>query len=256
MKHYSGLEIRQIFHIEFLRAFSRKFKPQLYALKGGVNLRLFFKSIRYSEDMDMDVKNIDKITLRDSVMKIIASAQLRNELRPFGIRDIRVPDMAKAKQTDTTQRFKVHLLTDSNEDLFSKIEFSRRGMSGGRAVEHVPEGILREYRVSPFLTSHYDAETAVRQKIGALADRSVVQARDIFDLHVLSTQCANSAGAVKAPESTVKKACENLFSVEFRQFRDTVLAYLEPEDRAAYDNPGAWDEIKLKVNEMICLRHQ
>ena len=44
--------------------------------------------------------------------------------------------------------------------------------------------------------------------------------------------------------------------MEFRQFRDTVLAYLTPEDRAAYENPGVWDEIKLKVNELICKKHQ
>ena len=83
MKHFNGLQIRQIFHIEFLRVFARKFKPQFYALKGGVNLRLFFRSVRYSEDMDIDVVTIDKITLRDSVMKMLTSAPLGNEMQSF-----------------------------------------------------------------------------------------------------------------------------------------------------------------------------
>ena len=50
----------------------------------------------------------------------------------------------------------------------------------------------------------------------------------------------------------LKIAGENIFSVDFRQFRDTVLSYLTEEDRAMYDNPGIWDEIKLKVHEFIC----
>jgi hypothetical protein len=44
--------------------------------------------------------------------------------------------------------------------------------------------------------------------------------------------------------------------VEFRQFRDTVLAYLAGEDREPYDSPEIWDEIKLKVNELICQKHR
>jgi hypothetical protein len=203
--------------------------------------------------MDIDVVTIDKITLRDSVMKMLTSAPLGNEMQSFGVQGIRVPDISKAKQTDTTQRFKIHLISGANEDLFTKIEFSRRGMQGGQVAEHVPDAILREYKVSPFMTSHYGAETAMAQKIGALAGRSVVQARDIFDIHILSTQCPANT---KIPENIAKKACENLFSVEFRQFRDTVLAYLTDEDRAAYDSPEIWDEIKLKVNEMICQNRQ
>ena len=50
--YYTNLQIREIFHIAFLRQFAKKFKPSFYALKGGVNMRLYFKSPRYSEDMD------------------------------------------------------------------------------------------------------------------------------------------------------------------------------------------------------------
>ena len=45
---YTLLQIREVFHMEFLRVLGKKIKPSYYALKGGVNLRLFFHSIRYS----------------------------------------------------------------------------------------------------------------------------------------------------------------------------------------------------------------
>ncbi|OGS43484.1 MAG: hypothetical protein A2539_02435 [Elusimicrobia bacterium RIFOXYD2_FULL_34_15] len=250
--YYNGLQIREIFHIEFLRAFARKFKPVFYSLKGGVNMRLFFRSVRYSEDMDMDVNTIDIVTLRDTVMKIITSISFINELKSFGIGEIRPPDIKKAKQTNTTQRFKIHIITHSNEDLFTKVEFSRRGTYGKSVAESIPDSILRPYRVSPLIINHYDINTAVAQKINALAGRSIVQARDIFDIYMLSTQYnVQNDGKIKVEAKILKTATENIFSVGFQQFRDTVLSYLTEEDRAMYNNSDYWDEIKLKVNEFI-----
>ena len=57
-KIYTSLQVREVFHLEFLRWFSRKMEADSYCLKGGVNLRLFLKSIRYSEDMDIDIAGL------------------------------------------------------------------------------------------------------------------------------------------------------------------------------------------------------
>ena len=124
---YNQLQTREIFHLEFLRWFGRKAKGEYYALKGGSNLRFFFNSLRYSEDMDIDVQGIKKYTLLDITADILKSLDFANTLKPFGIERVVPPNIAKAKQTETTQRFKVHLVTYSGEDLFTKIEFSRRG---------------------------------------------------------------------------------------------------------------------------------
>ena len=45
-KIYTPLKMREVFHLEFLRYFARKLEADHYVLKGGVNLRFFFKSIR------------------------------------------------------------------------------------------------------------------------------------------------------------------------------------------------------------------
>jgi len=55
---YNQLQLREIFHLEFLRWLGRKLKPKNYCLKGGANLRFYFNSFRYSEDMDIDAQRL------------------------------------------------------------------------------------------------------------------------------------------------------------------------------------------------------
>ena len=252
MDIYNSLQMREVFHIEFLRQLGRKVKSENYAVKGGVNLRLFFKSFRYSEDMDLDASGIRSFQLKEAVMSILASRAFRDNLRPFGVTDITPPDIVKAKQTETTQRFKVHIFSSSGEDLFTKIEFSRRGFTGDIIVSAPDGAVLRAYKLPPILVPHYDGHSAVVQKLSALAGRASVQARDIFDLYILSSQCAASykrVGGIRA--DMLSKARDRVFEVEFEQFSDTVVSYLSVEDQELYNRPKSWEEIRLKTVSFI-----
>lgn len=250
---YTHLQLRELFHIEFLRMLGRKLKAKNYAVKGGVNMRLFFKSARYSEDMDLDVAGIGVAELKELVMKILQAHSFRESFYPFGIKDIVPPDMKVAKQTQTTQRFKIHLITTAGEGLFTKIEFSRRGFAGKVIVETAPVVILRNYRLSPLIIPHYDASSAALQKVNALASRSAVQARDIFDLYVLSPQVEYDALKQLKPggPALFSRAHERLFEVSFDMFKDSVVSYLSEEDQNTYNNAPVWDEIKLKAANFI-----
>ncbi len=249
---YNSLQLREIFHLEFLRWFGRKAKAQCYALKGGSNLRFFFNSIRYSEDMDLDDEEIKKAVLADTVMNILENASFKDSIKPFGIERVVFPDMAKAKQTDTTQRFKIHLLTFAGDDLFTKIEFSRRGFGCKEIVQPVGDTVLRPYKLSPLIVPHYDIHSAITQKIGALALRAVVQARDIFDLYILAPQYEhNKRKSLDISKDRIEAAGKNIFTVTYGQFKDTVAAYLLPDDQAVYANKTLWDEIVLKTANFI-----
>ncbi|MBI3998999.1 MAG: nucleotidyl transferase AbiEii/AbiGii toxin family protein, partial [Candidatus Omnitrophica bacterium] len=79
------LQIREVFHLEFLRWFGRKLEADRYVLKGGVNLRLFFKSIRYSEDMDIDLTGVRVEKVKKTVMEILGARGLTDSLKSFGI---------------------------------------------------------------------------------------------------------------------------------------------------------------------------
>jgi predicted nucleotidyltransferase component of viral defense system len=247
---YNQLRLRELFHLEFLRWFGRKVKVEHYALKGGSNIRFFFQSFRYSEDMDLDARIIGVKDLQDIVMGILNAGSFKANLKPFGIEKLIPPDISKAKQTHTTQRFKIHLLTSSGEDLSTKIEFSRRGFNGHATVEPVSDKVLRQYKIMPLLVSHYDAVSAIKQKITALARRNITQARDIFDLYILYSQVDWAVACrklSKTDKETLKDASQNLFEVGFNQFRDLVISYLAEEDRKVYNSENTWDEIKLRV---------
>lgn len=250
---YNSLQQREIFHLEFLRWFGRKIDARYYALKGGVNMRFFFGSIRYSEDMDLDLSEVRVDILQELVIKILSSKDFVSNLNYYGIRAISIPDMTKAKQTEKTQRFKVHLLTFSGEDLFTKIEFSPWGLDSGIAVNAIPDSILRDYRLIPLIVPHYSAQTAVIQKIEALASRPSVQARDIFDLYILSPKIIIQEinKEIIPKRDKLAKANENLFSVTFEQFRDSVVLFLSPDDQKSYSSSDFWDEIKLKAASLL-----
>lgn len=249
---YSPLQIREIFHLEFLKWFGRKVKPGQYAIKGGANMRFFFNSFRYSEDMDLDIRGVSIGALKAAVIGILEAGSFKASLKPFGIGDVVGPDMTKAKQTETTQRFKAHLLTLSGEDLFTKLEFSRRGFKGEIIVQPVSDIILRLYKLAPLLVPHYDSSATIIQKIIALATRAAIQARDVFDIYILSSQYKPSkVRAINIQTSKLKKACENIFEISFEQFRDTVISYLSLEDQGLYNSESSWDEIKLKTANFI-----
>ncbi|OIO35410.1 MAG: hypothetical protein AUJ74_06635 [Candidatus Omnitrophica bacterium CG1_02_44_16] len=249
---HDPLQSREVFHLEFLRRFGRNTKADNYALKGGVNLRFFFGSLRYSEDMDLDVKGIRVDVLRDIVMGILEARSFQDTLKPWGIEKVTPPNIQKAKQTETTQRFKIHLLMTGEQDLFTKIEFSRRGLKEKAALQPVSDVILRAYKMSPLLVPHYAIDAAIAQKVAALATRSALQARDIFDLYILSSQVGEDELSLKlATAALLVKAHERVFKVSFEQFRDTVVSYLAPEDQRVYATPDTWDEVKLKVSGFI-----
>jgi len=247
------VQMREIFHLVFLRALVRSVPLSTFALKGGVNLRFFFGSIRYSEDMDIDVSGLAVHVLREKVMKVLKSSGVADTLRTFGVEDLRLPDMARAKQTETVQRFKIGLLTSAGEDLASKIDFSRCGLDEGIRAESISADVLAAYRMPPIIIPHYVARSAALQKARALFSRSQPQARDIFDLYLLSSQpevLEADLGQGLAP-STVRRARDTIYSLGYQQYRDTVVSYLGPEDRMAYNSPQIWDEIRLRVLAMF-----
>src|SRR5437867_10646139 len=96
----------ELFHLLFIEQLSQKLDKRLYALKGGCNLRFFLGSIRYSQDIDLDVKTVRLATLQKTVNTILESPALETMLRT---RSLEIAQMSEPKQTETTQRWKVQL---------------------------------------------------------------------------------------------------------------------------------------------------
>src|SRR5437868_2985217 len=102
----------ELFHLLFIRAlFSGLGDKSLIAIKGGINLRFFFQSVRFSEDLDLDVATMGKETLMKRVDGLLKSPSL---LAPLSARGIVLGDVTKPKQTDTVQRWKLSVRSSSS----------------------------------------------------------------------------------------------------------------------------------------------
>src|SRR5471030_2169288 len=100
MKIYNPRQCVELFHLLFLSQLGRKLDKKLYALKGGCNMRFYFNSIRYSEDMDIDIQIVNKDTLYKNVNQIFNSTSFKYILQTY---DIGILNTSAPKQTATTQ---------------------------------------------------------------------------------------------------------------------------------------------------------
>jgi len=242
---WSDRQTIEIFHLLFLRAFGARVDKALFALKGGCNLRFFLKSIRYSEDLDLDIHTMSVGTLRNNVSRLLDAPAFAQVLRAQGIELVRT---SLPKQTETTQRWKLTLRsTESGAEVPTKIEFSRRGLDGEKAVEPVDAEIIRTYRLYPVIVQHYAIHTAFAQKVSALALRGQVQSRDVFDLK----QLLDAGGAGQPLPATaganLAAAIDNALAVDYDAFAGQVLAYLEPEYQEHYGNRTVWIALQEQV---------
>jgi len=250
MKLYSPKASTELFHLVLLDLLGRKVDKRHYALKGGGNLRFFFQSIRYSEDMDLDVSAaLTKDKLQDVMSRILESKTIEQIL---DVKGICIQEKSSPKQTDTTQRWKFKItVPGSSVSLRTKIEFSRRGMKTGLSFDPIDTDLIRTYELQPILASHYQREEAYAQKVIALATRRQIQARDVFDLHLLLTSGVDPAAAYNKTVKYIDKARDNAWTMSYDMFKSQVLSYLHPEYQAQYSSPELWDDIILTVVEAL-----
>jgi predicted nucleotidyltransferase component of viral defense system len=252
---YSQRQLREAFHFCYLERLLKLADGSLFVLKGGVNLRFFFRSPRYSEDMDLDVVAGNVATLKKSGYKVLEDAALRRTLRTYGIVDVEVNDPDKAKHTATTQRFRVQLVTAGGERLPSTVEFSRRApaFAGGREVAQIDSEVARRYQRLAFRCQHYDGTAAVVQKVLALAGRPVTQARDVFDLDVLQRGGHTQNLALGTLVSAEKRAtaAANTRALDFDDFAGQVLEFLDDEHRRELDTVAAWRAMVGQVEALL-----
>ena len=252
---FSDTKIREVFHFCFLNRLLKLSDPSIYVLKGGVNLRFFFNSPRYSEDMDIDVLAGSVETLKKNGYKILEDAAFRRSLRLFDIDDIEINDPGKAKHTDTTQRFRFALITPAGHRLPTKVEFSRRKRDDNDhfVTELIDAEVAREYRKLAFRCQHYNGSAAIVQKVHALAGRAVTQARDLFDLAILFRGGHAPSAPFKEliPERILAQAIDCLLGLSWDDYRGQVVEFLEADSRDEYGDKQSWESLQTSVLETL-----
>jgi len=239
----------EVFHLTMLDYIGRKLDKKKWALKGGCNLRFFFRSPRYSDDMDLDVQDIPVVSLREKINSIMSGRPFKTILE---VRGIVVEHVTEHKQTETTQRWKFGLMVPGLAlPVPTKLEFSRRGLESGSVFEPVSPEIVRIYELPPLMINHYPAPIAWRQKISAILSRTTSQARDIFDLHLLLEAGLVSPTLTKDSKPDIAQIKENVLAVDFGQFKSQVISYLEPDLQPQYDSEETWDAMRWRIIEAL-----
>ena len=243
---------REIFHLLFLERLLKIADPRAFVLKGGINLRFFFGSPRYSEDMDLDVLAGAVGTLRKNGYRILQDPAFARALATYGIDEVIVGDPAKAKHTATTQRFRARLVTAGGESLPTKVEFSRQGATGESVMGTTDPAIAQRYRRLSFPCMHYSAAAACRQKMLALATRRQPQARDAFDLHTLwlgGHAKPGLAGLLTLAER--EQAARTVLGFTYADYAGQVLDYLEPAERDRFAGEERWAEVVARAFALV-----
>ena len=221
--------------------------PARYVLKGGANLRYFFASERYSEDIDLDLIRPVPWSLEDQVDAALNSPALRGLL---SIGDLILAEYTSAKQTETTHRWKIGIQARGGSALVrSKVEFSNRDGEGDYTLAPLPDAVVAPYALRPPSVQHYDTASATMQKVAALAGRPQTQARDVFDLELLLRRQPLVKGSLDA--ALLEAAVERALEQDYAAFRDQVLPFLESDAAELVASPGAWEQIQTFVSDRL-----
>jgi predicted nucleotidyltransferase component of viral defense system len=256
----SPLALREGFHVVLLRALAERLQGRDWVLKGGTNLRLYFGSIRFSEDIDLDVGKDVAGAMQRAIPATLADGDVQRRLQALGILQASLIGGRSRKSTDTTLRYKIELVGRGDIRPPTKIDVSYRDRCAGdeHAVSPANDSAVREYLRPddpPLLLPSYTRAAAIRQKINALASRTDVQARDVFDLFVLGdgTLRGIDTGFLRRwlDDATLRNARGRALEISHAEYSDTVLAYLDPAQREQLQDEDTWIVRQLFVGDLI-----
>lgn len=159
--------------------------------------------------------------------------------------------VTSAKQTETTQRWKLQIRVDvSPQAIPTKIEFSQRQFNPDLVLEAVDAELINRYRLYAVFTQHYTPAVALLHKVEALALRNQTQARDLFDLKLLLDMNARPPAGDDL-NRILPAAVENAIGIGYDDFAGQVLAYLEPEYQDRYRSRKVWESVQADVVEAL-----
>ena len=253
----------ELFHFLFLAVLPPANKG-FAILKGGGNLRFFFRSPRYSQDLDFDVPYASPESVQSTMTRALKSPPLLDGLRAHRVQ---IAEQSLDKQTDVTQRWRIALELRLEtpgavqQPARTKIEFSHRpellDYQNDRQIDYVRDDIAARYSRRPPLALHYSATAAILQKLRALTERNIVQSRDVWDLEMLFREHPSNLvnerldAGVFGDEAQRKRVLNDaialIYELDFSAYQRQVVAFLDDGYADQYDQPSTWDHIQISV---------
>lgn len=246
---HAAARVIEAFQAAFLEVATATLPVAEYAVKGGVNLRFFFGSVRSSKDMDFDYVGERFQSWEDRVNALFDGRALERLLR---LRGIRITALNRVKkQTDVTRRWTLRLASETVQDANSKVEFSAREAGRGERQERetatVDAELGRVLGMGRVALQHYRPPAAIAQKVAALRQRTHTEPRDVFDLDHLIRTFPSALGEAELDPDSIEAAVARAQALTFDEYRGTVVPYLEEELWAVVGSAEAWEAMRTRV---------
>lgn len=247
------IEIAEGFHIAFLQALATRANPAAWALKGGGNLRFFYASERFSEDIDLDTFDIEPWAFQERVDQTLASELMKRTLGTLGL-SIDYVNPKERSQTKSKWVLGLQHLSET-EPVYTQIEVSHREYPYRDFVnvEPVTQGAVARYAAALRRPTfgHYTPRAAIPQKVDALWGRDVRQPRDVFDLDLLFRIAPDAVSRGDVNEADLRAAITRLFEIGYDEYRAKVLSFIEPDSLPLYEAVEVWEGMQMTVAERL-----
>jgi hypothetical protein len=244
----AGEAIEQ-FQLAFVEVAAVRLPIADFVVKGGANMRFYFRSPRRSRDIDFNYVGRRFENFAGRVDEVLESRALGELLRQH---EVTLVNPRRHKQTETTRAWKLSLLTDSAEDADSKIEFSAREESvDDFELRPVDPEFARRLGGRSVPINRYGPIAMVTQKVDALRHRSETQPRDVFDLDLLFRTNLDALGQAPLEQRALEEAIERARALTYQEYRTTVVEYLEEEIVDVLGTESAWNDMLRHVVERL-----
>ena len=247
------VQVAESFHLAFLQALSTRANLTAWALKGGGNLRFFYPSDRFSEDIDLDTFDIEPWAFQERVDQTLASDLLK---RTLGILGSRIEHVNPEERSETKSKWVIGIRHPSEtEPVYTQIEVSHRAYPYRDfvKVEPVTAAAIATYAAALRQPTfgHYLPRAAIAQKVDALWGRDVRQPRDVFDLDLLFRVAPDAVLRGDIDEVDLRAAIARIVEIGYGEFRAKVLSFIEPAALPLYEPPEAWESMQMTVIERL-----
>ena len=242
----SKAQTTEFFHIAFLAVLGTRLDPARYVLKGGANLRYFFASERYSEDIDLDLIRPVPWGLGDQVEATLNSPALRSLLAVGDLTLAERPLPSKPKRP-TAGRSESRCPAPRRWCAAKSSSATARGRAPTLSLP-CPMRSSSPTRCARRRSS----TTTPRRRRRRRWRRSPVASRPRRATSSISS-CSCGAGRWPRARSTppARAAVERALEQDYAAFRDQVLPFLEPGAAELVASPAAWEQTQTFVADRL-----
>jgi Nucleotidyl transferase AbiEii toxin, Type IV TA system len=237
------------FHLAFVEVAAVRLPIADFVLKGGANMRFFFRSPRRSRDIDFNYLGTRSESFAGRVDEVLKSRALIELLRQH---EITLVNPRRYKQTETTRRWKLSLQTRAVESADSKIEFSATEEPlDDFELRPIDTELARRLGGRSIPINRYGAIAMVTQKVNALRYRSETQPRDIFDLDLLFRTQPDALAQALVEQRSLEETIERARALTYHEYLTTVVDYLEEEIVDVVGTKDSWNDMLRHVVEKL-----